>query len=78
MLDQPASETTDDYIVSCAFYEGANNEWLERELLFTGHKRGLVNVGTIEDVALFVFSSWSDADALPDLEQDHPPRALRA
>ncbi|KAL2013633.1 hypothetical protein VTN00DRAFT_1158 [Thermoascus crustaceus] len=44
MLDQPASETTDDYIVSCAFYEGANNEWLERELLFTGHKRGLVNI----------------------------------
>ncbi|KAH8701772.1 Beige/BEACH domain protein [Talaromyces proteolyticus] len=44
LLDQAVCEAKDDYIVSCAFYEGASNEWLERELLFTGHKRGLVNV----------------------------------
>jgi beige protein homolog 1 len=34
----------DDRIISCAFYEGASNEWLEKELLFTGHKRGVVKV----------------------------------
>ena len=34
----------DDCISSCAFYEGVGNEWLERELLFTGLKRGVVNV----------------------------------
>jgi hypothetical protein len=44
LLDQDICETNEDGIVSCAFYEGAGNEWLERELLFTGHKRGLVNV----------------------------------
>ncbi|TGO43377.1 hypothetical protein BHYA_0001g00040 [Botrytis hyacinthi] len=32
----------DDYVHSCAFYEGTGNEWLESTLLFTGHKRGIV------------------------------------
>ncbi|PQE33629.1 beige BEACH domain-containing protein [Rutstroemia sp. NJR-2017a WRK4] len=32
----------DDYIHSCAFYEGTGNEWLESTLVFTGHKRGIV------------------------------------
>lgn len=35
---------TDDYVFSCAFYEGSGNEWLEQELVFTGHRRGVVNV----------------------------------
>ena len=39
-----ASDDKDDCISSCAFYEGVGNEWLERELLLTGHKRGVVNV----------------------------------
>ncbi|KAI5288803.1 hypothetical protein KEM54_004847 [Ascosphaera aggregata] len=44
LLDQEVCEQTDDAVSSCAFYEGANNEWLERELLFTGHRKGVVNV----------------------------------
>ena len=44
LVDQVICEAEDDYIISCAFYEGESNEWLERELLFTGHKRGVVNV----------------------------------
>lgn len=44
LLEQAACESTDDMILSCAFYEGVNNEWLERQLLFTGHRRGVVNV----------------------------------
>lgn len=44
ILDQAACEQNDDDILSCAFYEGFGNEWLERELLFTGHRKGLVNV----------------------------------
>jgi beige protein homolog 1 len=44
LLEQAVGETVNDRILSCAFYEGNRNEWLERELLFTGHKRGLVNV----------------------------------
>ncbi|KKZ59007.1 hypothetical protein EMCG_00872 [[Emmonsia] crescens] len=44
LLDQAVCEQADDCILSCAFYEGVSNEWLERELLFTGHKRGVVNI----------------------------------
>ncbi|KAK0628604.1 hypothetical protein B0T17DRAFT_159534 [Bombardia bombarda] len=38
------AEGYDDFVHSCAFYEGAGNEWLENFLVFTGHKRGRVNV----------------------------------
>ncbi|RVD82445.1 uncharacterized protein DFL_006872 [Arthrobotrys flagrans] len=34
----------DQVIMSTAFYEGVSNEWLERELIFTGHRRGIVNI----------------------------------
>lgn len=34
----------DDTIMSVACYEGAGTEWLERDLLFTGHKRGIVRI----------------------------------
>ena len=34
----------EDVVVSCAFYEGQGNEWLEKELVLTGHKRGAVKV----------------------------------
>ncbi|KAK2756534.1 hypothetical protein FQN54_005427 [Arachnomyces sp. PD_36] len=47
LLDQAVCEKADDCILSCAFYEGASNEWLRRELLFTGHRRGLVNVWSV-------------------------------
>lgn len=38
------STEVDDYVFSCAFYEGSGNEWLEQDLIFTGHRRGVVNV----------------------------------
>lgn len=46
LLDQNVcgAEAHDDYVHSCAFYEGAGNEWVEESLVFTGHKRGRVNV----------------------------------
>ncbi|KAJ0162419.1 Beige -like protein 1 [Colletotrichum tanaceti] len=44
ILDQNVCAEPDDYVHSCAFYEGAGNEWLENYLVFTGHKRGRVNV----------------------------------
>lgn len=44
LVQQRVCETDDDEITSCAFYEGERNEWVERCLLFTGHKRGVVNV----------------------------------
>ncbi|EDN02773.1 conserved hypothetical protein [Histoplasma mississippiense (nom. inval.)] len=44
LLEQAVCEQADDCILSCAFYEGVSSEWLERELLFTGHKRRVVNI----------------------------------
>lgn len=34
----------EDYVHSCAFYEGSGNEWIESCLVFTGHRRGRVNI----------------------------------
>ena len=44
ILDQNVCSEPDDYVHSCAFYEGASNEWLENFLVFTGHRRGRVNI----------------------------------
>ncbi|KAI1343588.1 hypothetical protein F5Y15DRAFT_237193 [Xylariaceae sp. FL0016] len=44
LLDQNVCTEHDDFIHSCAFYEGSGNEWLESYLVFTGHRRGRVNI----------------------------------
>ncbi|EEP78922.1 hypothetical protein UREG_03768 [Uncinocarpus reesii 1704] len=44
LLEQVVCDQNEDSVLSCAFYEGVSNEWLERELILTGHRRGLVNV----------------------------------
>ena len=44
LLQQDVCDEADDQVASCAFYEGTGNEWLERSILFTGHKRGCVKV----------------------------------
>ena len=44
ILEQNVYVEGDDTISSCAFYEGSGNEYLERELIFTGHRKGVVNV----------------------------------
>lgn len=45
ILEQDVFVEGDDIISACAFYEGSGNEYLERDLIFTGHKKGVVNVG---------------------------------
>ncbi|UKZ81439.1 hypothetical protein TrVFT333_009211 [Trichoderma virens FT-333] len=44
ILEQNVCSDSEDYVHSCAFYEGAGNEWLENYLIFTGHRGGIVNV----------------------------------
>jgi len=44
LLRQDSGDRSQESVVSCACYEGAGNEWLERDLVFTGHKRGQVRV----------------------------------
>lgn len=45
ILERDICVEGDDRITSCAFYEGQGNEFLERNLIFTGHRKGVVNVG---------------------------------
>ncbi|KAL9101654.1 MAG: hypothetical protein Q9163_003110 [Psora crenata] len=47
MLEQNIYVEGDDMISSCAFFEGNGNEALERQLIFTGHTRGVVNVWSV-------------------------------
>lgn len=44
LVDQPVCESGEDHVLSVVFYEGVQNEWLERELVLTGHSRGVVNI----------------------------------
>lgn len=46
LVTQDTSEraSSEDKILSVACYEGAGSEWLERDLIFTGHKRGVVKI----------------------------------
>ncbi|TKA25362.1 hypothetical protein B0A50_06266 [Salinomyces thailandicus] len=48
LLRQKACDSIDDEMACCAFYNGAGNEWVEQELLFTGHPRGVVNVWALK------------------------------
>lgn len=47
MLEQDLFAESDDQILCCAFYEGSGSEYLERDLVFTGQRRGVVNVWNI-------------------------------
>lgn len=46
LLDEDVCDGDDDTegITSVAVYDGVGNEWCERELIFTGHRRGIVKV----------------------------------
>ncbi|MCJ1322959.1 hypothetical protein MMC15_008309 [Xylographa vitiligo] len=44
LLEQNVCAEGDEVITSCAFYEGAGNEYIEQNLVFTGHRRGVVNI----------------------------------
>ncbi|KXL51468.1 hypothetical protein M433DRAFT_150591 [Acidomyces richmondensis BFW] len=44
LVEQKICDSEDDEMNCCAFYEGAGNEWIERELIFTGHSHGSANV----------------------------------
>ncbi|KAF2215099.1 hypothetical protein CERZMDRAFT_35689 [Cercospora zeae-maydis SCOH1-5] len=44
LVQQTLCEREDEAILCCAFYEGQGNEYLQRELIFTGHAHGVANV----------------------------------
>lgn len=80
LLDQDVCESIDDRVMSCVFYEGVNNEWQERELIFTGHRKGVVNVRSPNSFFHSrLFSPFGlKANVQPqDMEQDHSGRTFR-
>ncbi|KAF1940088.1 beach-domain-containing protein [Clathrospora elynae] len=46
LLNEDVCDSEDDVegITAVAVYEGVGNEWCERELIFTGHRRGVVKI----------------------------------
>jgi beige protein homolog 1 len=45
LVKQKVCDSETDNMTCCAFYEGSGgNEWIERELIFTGHAYGVANV----------------------------------
>ena len=46
LLDQRVCTEGDESVTCCAFFEGSGNEFLTRNLIFTGHKHGVVNVSS--------------------------------
>lgn len=55
ILEQNVCLEGEEAIISCAFYEGLGNEYLERDLIFTGHKRGVVNVSQRDSVPAWAY-----------------------
>ncbi|KAI1005732.1 Beige 1 [Podosphaera aphanis] len=43
ILEQNVGDSQEDYIASCAWYEGTGNEWIENEICFTGQRGGIAN-----------------------------------
>ena len=37
-------ESPDEPILTCVFNDGIKNEWHDRDLIFTGHQKGVVNI----------------------------------
>ncbi|MCJ1307953.1 hypothetical protein MMC25_001602 [Agyrium rufum] len=47
LIEQHVCVEGDDAIVSCSCYEGTGTDYPRRELIFTGHKRGVVNIWSL-------------------------------
>lgn len=47
IIDQDIKVGSDDVVSCCAFYETLGSDWIETELIFTGHRRGVANVSAI-------------------------------
>ena len=51
LVRQKVCDNLNDRLTCCAFYEGAGNEWLEREIVFTGHTHGVANAWALTTLA---------------------------
>ncbi|KAH7366589.1 hypothetical protein BKA66DRAFT_470544 [Pyrenochaeta sp. MPI-SDFR-AT-0127] len=64
LLDEDVCDSEDDAegITAVAVYEGVGNEWCERELIFTGHRRGVVKIFHLTSTPPSTTSSSSPSD----------------
>lgn len=44
LVEQHACAEGDEVVACCALFEGSGNEYLARNLIFTGHRHGVINV----------------------------------
>ncbi|GIZ45777.1 hypothetical protein CKM354_000893000 [Cercospora kikuchii] len=51
LVEQNLCEREDESILCCAFYEAQGNEFLQRELIFTGHAHGVANVWALTNLS---------------------------
>lgn len=65
LLDEDVCDGDDEGegITAVGVYEGVGNEWCERELLFTGHRRGVVKV-CLHPASLSSFLSFQPRNAI--------------
>ena len=47
-MDQLVGASGADPVTGASFFEPQGDEWLGRELIFTGHARGVVNILSVE------------------------------
>jgi hypothetical protein len=73
LLEQTVCDSTGDKTLACVFYEGVGDEWQERDLLFTGHRRGVVNVSLAKACCSLLIALLT----FVDLEQDHAQWPIR-
>lgn len=48
LVDQLVGASETDSVAGASFFEPHGDEWLGRELIFTGHARGVVNIWSVE------------------------------
>ncbi|KAF1953424.1 beach-domain-containing protein [Byssothecium circinans] len=57
--EEAASGNGGEVITAVAVYEGVGNEWCEREMIFTGHRRGAVKIFRLAPAAPSSQDKWS-------------------
>lgn len=94
LLDDDVCDSEEDVegVTAVAVYEGVGNEWCERELIFTGHRRGVVkvclpqhytlpshpfHVRSMSKSILTTYRRFFISRLLPDRLQRHPRKTPR-
>ncbi|KAF2154703.1 beach-domain-containing protein [Myriangium duriaei CBS 260.36] len=83
LLDQRVGDDEGEAVTSAAFYEGHGAEWVKQLLLFTGHRRAVLKVWTLVNLAdgswhLHLVKQLSQADPGREGVAEYRPPAVTA